>query len=148
MSNRNQIEIVSKIFNLKERQTAKGYMYSFSVPINGQTKEGDKELTEWLQGVIFTKERVMLADRCEALFTAHLEVKPPYQDRPQQLGFTGYEIQPVFNKVYKISNKPKNQAQPQQQPGQQQHNYNGTHNATPQQQGANPLPNEMDYIPF
>lgn len=138
MSNRNQIEVVSKIFNLKERQTAKGYMYSFSIPINGQTKEGDQELTEWLQGVIFTKERVTLADRCEAYFTAQLEVKPPYGDRPQHLGFIGYEIKQVFGKVYRVA-KPKQQ-QPQPQAQQQQPQQ------YPQQPG--PLMNEQDYIPF
>lgn len=106
MNNRNQFEYVGKIFNVKERQTAKGYMYIFSVPINGQTKDGETELTEWMQGVIFTKERIALKDKGEAHFTAQLEVKPPWGDKPASIGFTGFSIEPVFGQAYRVP-KPK-----------------------------------------
>lgn len=106
MPNRSRLEYVGKIFGLKERETTKGYMYTFSVPVNGQSRDGDEELTEWVDGIIFTKERVALTDRGEAHFTASLEVKPPYGDRGQRVGFVGRFIEPVFGNVYRIS-KPK-----------------------------------------
>lgn len=98
--NRNSFEYVGKIFGVKERETTKGWMYSFSLPIDGQDKEG-QDLSIWMSGVIFTKERVTLPDRCTAHFIGKLEAKPAYKDRPASIGFIGYEVRQVFGKVYR-----------------------------------------------
>lgn len=111
MSNRNQVEYVGIILNLKERQTSKGWMYTFSIPINGQANETAQELTEWIDTVIFTRERMALTDRGEAHFTAKLEVKPGYENRGPKIGLVGKFIEPVFGNVYRISKK-KNRPQP------------------------------------
>jgi hypothetical protein len=113
MNNRNHFEYVGKIFNLKERQTQKGWMYTLGIPVNGQSKDGEHEYTEWLSGVIFTKERVTLQDRGEAHFIAVLEVKPPYGDRPASIGFTGFNIEPVFGNVYRVAKKKQPKPQPE-----------------------------------
>lgn len=112
MANRNQFEYVGKIFNLKERQTQKGWMYTFNVPINGQSKDSSEELTIWLDGIIFTKERTALSDRGEAHFTAQLQVNPPYRERPQSVGFVGRFIEPVFGNVYRVSKAKNKKPQP------------------------------------
>ena len=105
---KNQFEYIGQIFNLKELKTSSGYGYKFSIPIT--STNGDAELKEWMNGVIFTKEPAALTDRCEAHFIAKLEVNPAYGEHPQKLGFRGYSIEPVFQKAF---NKTKsNQAKP------------------------------------
>jgi len=105
MQSKNQFEYIGIVFNLREKPTAKGWIYSFSIPISKM--EGETELKEWMSGAIFSKEQVSgLKDRCDVHFTANITVNAAYNDRPQSIGFFGFEIEPIFGKVYKVS-KPK-----------------------------------------
>ena len=116
MQSKNQFEYIGIVFNLREKPTAKGWIYSFSIPISKM--EGETELKEWMSGAIFSKEQVSgLKDRCDVHFTANITVNAAYNDRPQSIGFFGFEIEPIFGKVYKVS-KPKRESD--QQPA-----YNG-----------------------
>ncbi len=104
MQNKTQLEYVGIVFNLKEKRTAKGWIYSFSIPVSKQN--GEEELREWMRGAIFSKEQVPgLRDRGDVHFTAELSVNPAYNDRPQSIGFFGFEIEPIFGKAFRISNK-------------------------------------------
>ncbi len=107
------IEFVSKIVTPKETQTAKGYLYRFSVPITEM--DGEQQITEWLQCAIFLKERDprILQHKKEFHFTGELKLKKAYGNYPQGLSLFGFEITPVLGKVYRIS-------KPQQTPQQNQ----------------------------
>ncbi len=104
---KNQFEYIGQIFNVKELKTNSGYGYKFSIPIT--TTNADKELKEWMNGIIFTKEAVTLTERGEAHFIAKLEVSPAYGEHPQRLGFIGFTITPLFQKAFNKakSNQPK-----------------------------------------
>ena len=103
---KNQIEIVSKIVKPREIKTAKGYLYSFSVPI--AEMDGDAQLTEWLSCSIFLKEQnsLILTHKEEFHFIGKFSIKKAYKDYPQGLQLFGFEITPVFGKVYRVP-KPK-----------------------------------------
>ena len=109
------IEFVSKIVNPKETQTAKGYLYRFSVPITEM--DGEQQITEWLQCAIFLKERDprILQHKKEFHFTGELKLKKAYGNYPQGLSLFGFEITPVLGKVYRISKPQQNTAENPQQ---------------------------------
>lgn len=69
-------------------------MYRASTPIV------TGELKEFLNGVIFTKERVELSERCEVHLIAKIEVQAAYGNYPQRLGFVGFTIEPIFQKAF------------------------------------------------
>lgn len=102
--NHNRFEAISKIFNLKEMETQKGWMYRFTFSLSGSDEENNP-LTEYMQALIFTKERIVgLEDKAMAHFIGELRVKPAYGSFPQTTQVIGYFIQPVFGNAYKITN--------------------------------------------
>ncbi len=105
------IEFVTKIVNLKEQQTAKGFLYRFSVPITEM--DGEEQLTEWLQCAIFLKERDprITGHTGQFHFSGELKVKKAWGSYPQGLNLFGFEIKPVLGNVYRLS-KPKSQPEP------------------------------------
>jgi len=93
--NKNQFEYCGLAFNVKESQTSNGgWMYKLSIPlVTG-------ELKEYLSGIIFTKEKVELPERCEVHLIAKLEVQAAYATYPQRLGFVGFKIEQIFQKAF------------------------------------------------
>ncbi len=109
------VELIAKAINIKEHQTGKGWLYSFSVPISEM--DGENQITEWLQCSVFFKERDprLVQHKGEFHITGKFTIKKAYGDYPQRLGFFGFEMVPVLGSVYRI-NKPK--AEPSPQPDQ------------------------------
>ena len=100
------IELVGKVIKPKEIQTAKGWIYSFSIPITEM--DGENQLTQWLNCSIFLKERDprIVQHTGEFHIVGKLVVKKAWGDNPQSLGLFGFEITPILGKVYRVS-KPK-----------------------------------------
>jgi len=110
-------EFVTKIHKITEQQTAKGWLYRFSIPLTAM--EGEQQLTEWLQCGIFLKDRDprLVDHKGEFHFTGSLQVKKAYGNYPQGLSLFGFEITPVLGKVYRVSKpKPQQTASAPQQP--------------------------------
>jgi len=100
--NHNRVEAVTMVFNLKEKQTSKGWMYTFTFALTGETQSG-QELSGYLPTLIFTRERVAIKDRQIAHFSGELKIKPAYGDYPQTVQVVGYFLEPVFGNVYRIA---------------------------------------------
>ena len=98
------IEIIGRASSIKETRTAKGYVYSFALPIEGQDKEGER-LTEWLRCSIFQKERrpELLEHRGELHVIGELQALPAWGDYPQKIGLWGFHIEPVLGRVWRIA---------------------------------------------
>jgi len=105
---KNQIEIVSKIVKPREIKTVKGYLYSFSVPISEMVEA--VQITEWLSCSIFLKEQnsLILTHQEEFHFIGKFSIKKAYRDYPQALQLFGFEITPVFGKVYRVPKQKNN----------------------------------------
>ena len=106
------VELIGKAIKLKEIQTQKGWIYSFSIPITDM--DGEQQLTQWLNCSIFLKEKDqhIMQHTGEFHIVGKLVVKKAWGDYPQSLGLFGFEITPVLGKVYKQGN-------PQQEEGSQ-----------------------------
>jgi len=112
------IELVGKVIKPKEIKTAKGWIYSFSIPITDM--DGEQQITQWLNCSIFLKGRDprIMQHTGEFHIVGKLVVKKAWGDNPQSLGLFGFEITPVLGKVYK-QGKPK-ETIPQPKPNMQE----------------------------
>jgi hypothetical protein len=101
---RQHIEIISRASSIKETRTAKGYIYSFGLPITGQSRDGE-ELTEWMRCSIFQKERRpdLLDHQGEFHIIGELQPLPAWGDYPQKIGLWGFYIEPVLGRVWRIA---------------------------------------------
>ncbi len=124
------IELIAKAINIKEHQTAKGWLYSFSVPVSEM--QGENQATEWLQCSVFLKERDprLMQHKGEFHVTGKFTIKKAYGDYPQRLGLFGFEMVPVLGNVYRIS-KPRQDPSPQSQA---HSSSNGMNNPSPNQE--------------
>ncbi|WP_456392765.1 hypothetical protein [Nitratifractor sp.] len=137
---RQNCEFVAKAHGIRERKTAKGYVYTFGVAIDDREGKG---LTEWLQCAIYQQKQrpELLGHDGELHFTGELQVRPAYNDRPQGLQLFGFFVEPVLGKVWRVGGQRrerKPESKPQASP------------SKPQPQPAQPFP-EMESsmeIPF
>jgi len=97
------VEFVTRTTKITERETAKGFIYSFAVKIE-TPDNGGESLTHWLQCAIYQHERrpELLQHSGEFHFTGELRVAPPWGDRPQELRLWGWEIEPVLGSVWRV----------------------------------------------
>ena len=95
-------EFIVKVHNIKEKRSAKGWLYSFSIPLTKMQE--DVQLTEWLSCMIFTKERDsrIMTHQGEFHFSGSLQVKPGWNEYPQGLSLFGFQIEPVLGNVYRV----------------------------------------------
>jgi len=105
---RQHIEIIGKGSRLKETRTAKGWLYSLSLPITSTDRDG-QELTEWLSCSIFQKDRrpELLEHTGEFHLIGELRVQAAWNDRPQKLSLFGFHIEPVMGRVWRVAGKRK-----------------------------------------
>ena len=98
------IEIIGRASSIKETRTPKGYVYSFGLPIGGQSREGE-QLTEWIRCSIFQRERrpELLEHRGEFHIIGELQALPAWGDYPQKIGIWGYHIEPVLGRVWRVA---------------------------------------------
>ena len=103
---RQHIEIIGKASRVKEAKTARGWIYSFAVPISSDDRDRN-HLTEWLPVSIFQKEQrpELLEHRGEFHIVGELQVKPAWGDRPQKLGLFGFYVEPVLGRVWRVAKK-------------------------------------------
>ncbi len=90
-----KVEITSKIRVMKISKSAKGWVYSFSVPVTSKTKGLD--LTELLNCAIFVKERdeVIETHTGEFFFIGTLTVTPAYKNISRRISLFGFSIEVI-----------------------------------------------------
>ena len=96
-------EFVTEIQNLKEKQSTKGWLYSFSIPLTKMQE--DVQLTEWLSCIIFLKERDprIMTHQGDFHFSGTLQVKPEWNEHPQGVSLFGFQIEPVLGNIYRVT---------------------------------------------
>ena len=80
---RQRVEIISRTSQVKERRTAKGWLYSFAIPVTSTDRSGS-ELTEWLQCNIFQKDQRpdVMRHQGELHLIGELQVQSAWGDHP------------------------------------------------------------------
>jgi hypothetical protein len=96
-------EAISQTTKITERETERGYTYSFAIPIICDDKH-DNRLKEWLQCTIFQRKRRpdVMRHRGKFRISGELRIMPAKGELPQKLYLFGFSIEPVKEKVIKL----------------------------------------------